>query len=67
MDLHALGHAIDHALSFSDNYGLGIPNFLYNVAPGQFDRVLICSETPAAAVDPALVSALNAQVIVDEQ
>jgi hypothetical protein len=29
--------------------------------------VLICSETPAAAVDPALVSALNAQVIVDEQ
>ena len=61
----ALGHAIDHALSFSDNYGLGIPNFLYNVAPGQFDRVLICSETPAAAVDPALISALNAQVIVD--
>ena len=63
----ALGQAIDHALSFSDNYGLGIPNFLYNVAPGQFDRVLICSETPAAAVDPALVSALNAQVIVDDK
>ena len=62
----ALGHAINHALSFSDNYGLGIPNFLYNVAPGQFDRVLICSETPAAAVDPALISALNAQVIVDD-
>lgn len=62
----ALGHAIDHALSFSDNYGLGIPNFLYNVAPGQFDRVLICSETPAAAVDPALLQALNAQVIVDD-
>ena len=61
----ALGHAIDHALSFSDNYGLGIPNFLYNVAPGQFDRVLICSETPAAAVDLALLNALNAQVIVD--
>ena len=63
----ALGHAIDHALSFSDNYGLGIPNFLYNVAPGQFDRVLICSETPAAAVDPALISALNAQGIVDDK
>ncbi len=62
----ALGHAINHALSFSDNYGLGIPNFLYNVAPGQFDQVLICSETPAAAVDPALISALNAQVIVDD-
>ena len=62
----AVGHAIGHALSFSDNYGLGIPNFLYNVAPGQFDRVLICSETPAAALDPALLSALNAQVIAHD-
>lgn len=62
----AVGHAIEHALSFSDNYGLGIPNFLYNVAPGQFDRVLMCSETPAAAFDPALLSALNAQVIVHD-
>ncbi|WP_349618339.1 phosphoribosyltransferase domain-containing protein [Azotobacter salinestris] len=61
----APGHAIDHALSFSDNYGLGIPNFLYNVAPDQFDRVLICSETPAAAVDVTLIQALNAEVIVD--
>lgn len=63
----ALGHVIDHALSFSDNYGLGIPNFLYNVAPGQFDRVLICTETPAAAVDASLIQALNAEVIVDGQ
>lgn len=62
----AVGHAIGHALSFSDNYGLGIPNFLYNVAPGQFDRVLICSETPAAALDPALLNALNAQVIAHD-
>ncbi|MFI8479229.1 phosphoribosyltransferase domain-containing protein [Pseudomonas sp. NPDC078700] len=63
----ALGHAIEHALSFSDNYGLGIPNFLYNVSPGQFDRVLICSETPVAAVSAQLLDALNAEVIVDEQ
>jgi hypothetical protein len=63
----ALGHAIEHALSFSDNYGLGIPNFLYNVSPSQFDRVLICSETPAQAVPAELVAALNAEVIVDEQ
>lgn len=61
----ALGHAIEHALAFGDNYGLGIVNFLYNVAPGQFDRVLICSETPAAAVDPLLVSKLSAEVLVD--
>ncbi|MCQ4319023.1 phosphoribosyltransferase domain-containing protein [Stutzerimonas stutzeri] len=63
----AMGHSIQHALSFSDSYGLGIPNFLYNVAPGQFDRVLICSETPAEAVDRTLVQALNAEVVVDGQ
>ncbi|PMX03690.1 phosphoribosyltransferase [Pseudomonas sp. FW215-R2] len=63
----ALGHAIGHALSFSDNYGLGIPNFLYNVRPGEFDRVLICSETPTQAVSAELVAALNAEVIVDAQ
>lgn len=63
----ALGHSIGHALSFADNYGLGIPNFLYNVSPGQFDRVLICSETPAEAVSAALIESLNAEVIVDGQ
>lgn len=63
----ALGHSIQHALSFSDNYGLGIPNFLYNVKPGQFDRVLICTETPAQAVPAELVTSLNAEVIYDEQ
>ena len=61
----ALGHSIEHALSFSDNYGLGIVNFLYNVAPGQFDRVLICTETDALAVPSSLIEALGAEVIVD--
>ncbi|MFK3775147.1 phosphoribosyltransferase domain-containing protein [Pseudomonas sp. NPDC089406] len=61
----ALGHAIEHALNFADNYGLGIVNFLYNVAPGQFDRVLICSETDARAMPAELVEALGAEVIVD--
>jgi hypothetical protein len=63
----AIGHAIHHALSFSDNYGLGIVNFLYNVAPGQFDRVLICSETDVVAVPASLIEALKAEVIVDGQ
>lgn len=63
----AIGHSIHHALSFSDNYGLGIVNFLYNVAPGQFDRVLICTETDAVAVPASLIEALNAEVIVDGQ
>lgn len=63
----SLGHAIGNALSFADNYGLGIPNFLYNVTPGEFDRVLICSETPSQAVSASLIETLSAEVIVDAQ
>ncbi len=59
----AIGHAIQDALVFSDNYGLGIPNYLYNVREGVYDRVLICTETPAEAVDPDLVNKLNAEVV----
>ena len=39
--------AVQHVLHLPDNYGEGIPNFLYNVAPGQYDHVFICHETPA--------------------
>jgi hypothetical protein len=38
--------AVSHTLSFSDNYGEGVANFLYNVTPGQYDHVFICHETP---------------------
>ena len=62
----AIGHAIHHARAFSDNYGLGIANFSYNIQPHEFDRVVICSETPASMVDSALINALNAQVVVDD-
>jgi hypoxanthine-guanine phosphoribosyltransferase len=62
----AIGHAIEYALSFPDNYGLGIPNFIYNVRPGQFDRVLICTETPAEAVPALLIDTLQAEVVVNE-
>lgn len=37
--------AVGHALRFPDNYGEGIANYLYNVAPGQYDHVLACHET----------------------
>lgn len=55
----ATGFAIQSAMAFSDNYGLGIPNFLYNVAHQRFDRILLCCETPAASIDPALIDALG--------
>ncbi|MBD1226830.1 phosphoribosyltransferase domain-containing protein [Xenorhabdus griffiniae] len=52
------GHAIQSVMAFTDNYGLGIPNFLYNVAHQKFDRVLLCLETPKISVDPALMAQL---------
>jgi len=42
---------VQHALRFSDNYGEGVANFIYNIAPGQYDHVLVCHET---GVNPAL-------------
>ena len=53
------GYAIQSAIAFTDNYGLGIPNFVYNVAHQQFDRILLCVETPADSVDPLLLEALG--------
>lgn len=41
--------AVDSALSFPDNYGEGIANYLYNVGRGQYRHVLICHETPPNA------------------
>lgn len=54
----AVGYAIESAISFTDNYGLGIPNFVYNVAHLQFDRILVCTETPAESIDILLLKAL---------
>jgi hypothetical protein len=42
---------VAHALTVPDPYGEGVPNYLYNVRPGQYARVLICHETrPAPAL-----------------
>ncbi|MEJ2793830.1 phosphoribosyltransferase domain-containing protein [Iodobacter sp. LRB] len=38
--------AVSHALSFADNYGEGVENYIYNVTLGQYDHVLVCHETP---------------------
>jgi len=55
----ATGFAIQSAIAFTDNYGLGIPNFVYNVAHQQFDRILLCAETPATSIDAVLLDALR--------
>ena len=60
----AVGHAIQSALAFSDNYGLGIQNFVYNINPQDYDRVLITVETTTHSVAKSLLEALpNAEVI----
>ena len=60
----AVGHAIQSALAFSDNYGLGIQNFVYNINPQDYDRILITVETVADSVAKSLLEALpNAEVI----
>lgn len=62
----ALGHAIKHSLAFSDNYGLGIQNFVYNVDHTAYDRILIAIETATESVDPLLLQAFpNAEIITE--
>jgi hypothetical protein len=50
------GADIESRLLFADNYGEGISNYLYNVNPYEFARVLICHETPSADLNELLQS-----------
>ncbi|WP_394260864.1 phosphoribosyltransferase domain-containing protein [Moraxella boevrei] len=43
--------AIKSVLSFTDNYGLGMTNFVYNVEPDAWDLIVLCIETPSDSVD----------------
>jgi adenine/guanine phosphoribosyltransferase-like PRPP-binding protein len=55
----ALGHSIQHRYCLHDNYGQGIANFLYNVMPTDYDRILLCSESPAHLLDDDIITTLN--------
>jgi hypothetical protein len=54
--------AVGSMLSFPDNYGEGVGNFLYNVTPGQYDHVLICHETAPNAALFELARRLDARL-----
>lgn len=54
--------AISHRLNFPDNYGEGVDNFIYNVAPGQYDHVFICHETPPNPALHQLAKAVNGRL-----
>ncbi|ELA09585.1 hypothetical protein MOMA_04245 [Moraxella macacae 0408225] len=43
--------AVKSVLSFTDNYGLGMTNFVYNVDFDAWDLVILCIETPSDSVD----------------
>lgn len=52
----AIGHAIKCAMSLTDNYGVDVPLFIYNVDPAAYDRVILCSETPLQAWDSSFIA-----------
>ncbi|MES2259795.1 MAG: phosphoribosyltransferase domain-containing protein [Pseudomonadota bacterium] len=54
--------AVSAALTFPDNYGEGVANFIYNVTPGQYEHVLICHETPPNAALFQFARALDARL-----
>lgn len=55
--------AVSHVLSFPDNYGEGVENFVYNVYPGQYDHVFICHETLPNPALNQIAQALNGRLI----
>jgi hypothetical protein len=57
------GLDIKGVLEFPDAYGDGIPNFLYGVRPGLYDRILVCYETPPETAQSDLLTALNAEPV----
>lgn len=59
----ALGGAISTMISFNDNYGLGMTNFVYNVEPKDWDLIVLCVETPADSVDDMWQSLDNVLVV----
>ena len=54
--------AVASALSFPDNYGEGIANFIYNVQPGQYQHVFVCHETPPNAALHALAAKVRGRL-----
>nr|WP_281377024.1 phosphoribosyltransferase domain-containing protein [Deinobacterium chartae] len=55
------GGVIQCALEFEDNYFDRIPNYVYNLRPGDYDRVLIGYETPELPAGHDLPARLGAE------
>jgi adenine/guanine phosphoribosyltransferase-like PRPP-binding protein len=59
-----IGHAIRCSENFPDSYGGAFQNFVYNVEPESYDRIFLCSETPAEVFPPGLLHTLRAVPLV---
>jgi hypothetical protein len=58
-----VGDALMSVVETVDNYGDGIPNYVYNVADRHYDRVVLCYETRPLPVAHTLPTALNATTV----
>ncbi|MGH8556006.1 MAG: phosphoribosyltransferase domain-containing protein [Methylococcales bacterium] len=59
-----IGGAIESAMIFKDNYFEGIANYLYNVKPSYYDRILLCHETQLGDDLRNLAGQLNALLLM---
>jgi hypothetical protein len=55
----AQGFAVSSVFSFEDNYGQGIPNYLYNIGHQHYDRIIIGAETPQGSISARLLDRLK--------
>ncbi|MBC6443554.1 MAG: phosphoribosyltransferase domain-containing protein [Rhodobacteraceae bacterium] len=60
------GDAIRRKIVFGDHYGLGLAMYLYNVAPEEWDRIVLFNETGLEGVPGTLIDALGAVAVVDQ-
>ena len=59
-----LGGAIVRKYQFQDNYGMNIPNYVYNVLHEHYDRVILVIETAQDSIDPVLFKQIpNLEVV----
>jgi hypothetical protein len=54
---------IEKTLTFMDNYGEGVPNFLYNCGADQYDHVFLCHETVPTPSLIAVARQLGARLL----
>ncbi|MFA7242616.1 MAG: phosphoribosyltransferase domain-containing protein [Sulfuricellaceae bacterium] len=55
--------AVSHSVTFPDNYGEGVVNYIYNVMPGQYDHIFICHETPPNVALYRLANAVGGRLL----